>query len=77
MVKPAYISVVVEKDGRLGKVKILMGSSYEINKEAIRVVKLMRKWEPGQCQGKNVRSRVFIPFKPEYFSKAKIQIEKN
>lgn len=48
------VSFVVEADGKVGEVKILRGLSEGFNAEAIRVVKSLPDFIPGQNNGKNV-----------------------
>lgn len=42
-----FIKFVVEKDGSVSHPEILLGVSDECNKEAIRVVNLLPKWQAG------------------------------
>lgn len=56
-----YLSIVVEKDGSLTDIKVLRGIGEEFDKEAIRLIKAMPKWEPAEISGKLVRSRMTIP----------------
>ena len=56
-----YIRFVVEPEGTITNIKIMRGVSKTIDAEAIRVVKLMPKWIPGQVKGKNIRAIYTIP----------------
>ena len=56
-----YVQFVVEKDGVISEVTIRRGAHKLLNDEAIRVVKLMPKWEPGSMRGKKVRVRYTLP----------------
>ncbi len=59
-----YISFTVEKDGTLNDVKIdgrKLG--YGIEDEAIRIVKLSKRWNPGMYNNKPVRVKYNIPIK--------------
>lgn len=49
------VGFVVEKDGSLTDINIERGVSHDIDAEAIRLVKLSRKWMPGKVQGKPCR----------------------
>jgi TonB family protein len=49
-----YLSFVIEVDGRVADVKLLRGQGGGLNEEAMRVVRLMPKWEPGTRKGKPV-----------------------
>jgi protein TonB len=57
-----FVSFIVNKDGTICDVKII--KTY-VNKyldaEAIRIVKLMSKWIPGEISGKKVRTRFVLP----------------
>jgi tonB family C-terminal domain len=55
------VSFVVEADGSISHAKVARGISAELNKEALRVVRAMPKWEPGRHQGKVVRTRYVLP----------------
>lgn len=50
-----YVSFVIEKDGSISDIKILRDIGYNSGKEAIKVLKKMPKWKPGQRNGENVR----------------------
>ena len=56
-----YVSFVVEKDGRVGQVKILRDIGGGCGNEAVRVVKSMPKWKPGKQRGKPVRTQFNLP----------------
>lgn len=56
-----YIEFVVEKDGTPTQFKILKGVDPALDKEALRVAKTMKKWIPGEQQGKKVRSKFKLP----------------
>ena len=56
-----FVSFVVEKDGRVGQVKILRDIGGGCGNEAVRVVKMMPKWKPGKQRGKAVRSQFNLP----------------
>lgn len=55
------VKFVVEKDGSIGNVQILKGVDKDLDKEAIRVVKKMPKWQPGKNNGVAVRSYFTLP----------------
>ena len=56
-----FVSFVVEKDGRVGQVKILRDIGGGCGAEAVRVVKSMPKWKPGKQRGKPVRTQFNLP----------------
>jgi len=58
-----YVTYVVEKDGSVSHVKILRGVHESLDKESLRVVKEMPKWEPGKQKGKPVRVQYSLPIK--------------
>lgn len=55
------VSFYVEKDGSLSDITIPAPLSPGLDREAVRVVRLMPKWVPGQSNGKNVRTIMQIP----------------
>lgn len=55
------VRFVVEKDGSIGQVSIVKGVDKSLDKEAIRVVKGMPKWQPGKNNGVAVRSYFTLP----------------
>ena len=56
-----YVGFIVEKDGSISDVKIMRGVTSHLDREAMRVVKKMPKWKPGEDKGKIVRSKVTLP----------------
>ncbi len=60
-----FISFVVEKDGELVDFKVMKSTNEILSKEALRVCKLMPKWEPGgvYSEGKKVflNMRIVLP----------------
>ena len=58
-----FLEFVVEKDGSISGVKVLVGVYPELDQEAIRVVKIMPKWKPGKQMGKAVRCFYQIPIR--------------
>ncbi len=55
------VQFVVEKDGSIGQVKLLKGVDPSLDKEAMRVVKSMPKWQPAKNNGVVVRSWFTLP----------------
>ena len=55
------VSFVVEKDGFISDVEIAQSVNPILDKEALRVVKLMPKWKAGVQKGKPVRVKYSIP----------------
>ncbi len=56
-----YVQFIIEKDGSVSNVKILRGIIPSMDKEVIRVIKLMPKWKPGTQRGKVVRVQFNMP----------------
>ena len=52
---------VVERDGSISDVQVVRGQDPSLDKEAVRVIKTMPKWAPGQQRGKPVRVRFTLP----------------
>ena len=52
---------VVERDGSISDVQVVRGQDPSLDKEAVRVIKTMPKWTPGQQRGKPVRVRFTLP----------------
>lgn len=55
------LSFIIEKDGKLSDIQILRGISPELDREALRVLKLAPAWKPGQQNGHPVRVKYTIP----------------
>ena len=53
----------VNKDGKIVDIKVLKSVHPDLDAEAIRVIKKMPAWTPGQQGGKNVRVRFNLPIK--------------
>lgn len=56
-----YVAFVIEKDGSITDVKVLRSVDPALDKEALRVVKSMPKWNPGQQRNKPVRVSYTVP----------------
>jgi TonB family protein len=48
------VSFVISKDGEVGNVKVIHPVSPDIDREAVRVIKLMPKWKPAELKGQKV-----------------------
>jgi periplasmic protein TonB len=55
------VSFVVEKDGSLTDIKVLRDLGYGTGAEAIRVLKKLPKWSPGEQNGRKVRASYVLP----------------
>ncbi len=58
-----YVTFIVETDGTINDVKVLRGIGGGCDEEAVRVVKMMPKWTPGNLKGKKVRVQFNLPIK--------------
>ena len=58
-----YVTFVVEPNGTVSGARVLRGIGGGCDEEAIRVVKAMPKWKPGQQRGKSVRVQFNMPIK--------------
>lgn len=60
-----YVTMVVEKDGSLTDIKVLRSAQGgpAFDQEAIRVISLMPKWNPGSQNGHLVRVQYNLPVK--------------
>jgi TonB family protein len=56
-----YLSFIVHTDGKIEDVKILRGIGGGCDEEALRVVKLMPRWNPGKQNGKMVNIFYTMP----------------
>ncbi len=56
-----YVSFIVEKDGSVGRAKIVRGVDESLDNEALRVVSAMPKWEPGKQDGQTVAVQYTVP----------------
>lgn len=55
------VSFIVEPDGSLNGLTVEKSVSEQLDKEALRLLRQMPKWEPGRYQGKAVRVRYVLP----------------
>ncbi len=56
-----WVSFVVEKDGQISNVMVDRGAGYGMDEEALRVLKLSKKWKPGKQNGQPVRVKYTLP----------------
>lgn len=56
-----YVSFVVEPDGSITNVEVIRKVTRELDNEALRLVRRMPKWTPGEAGGKKVRTRCRLP----------------
>lgn len=55
------VKFVVEKDGTVANATILKGVDKDLDREALRIVRKMPKWQPGKNNGVAVRSYFNLP----------------
>jgi len=58
-----FVRFVIEKDGSINEVKVLKGVHELLDKEAVRIVSSMPKWNPGKQRGNLVRVAYNLPIK--------------
>lgn len=56
-----YVSFVVNKNGEVEDVQILKGIGAGCDEEALRVVRALPKWTPGEQRGRKVKVRFNVP----------------
>lgn len=56
-----FISFIVEPDGSITNIKVIRGLGFRTDVEAMRIIKRMPKWFPGEQNGKKVRCSYLIP----------------
>lgn len=59
------VGFIVDSDGSITDVKVVRGRSPALDREAVRVVKRLKRWEPGQYDGQPVPVRFHLPIKFE------------
>ena len=57
-----YVTFVIEKDGSVSNVEVLRGVHKLLDKEAVRVTKLLPRWSPAMENGRPVRFRFNLPY---------------
>ena len=55
------IQFVIEADGSISNVMVARGIDPDLDKEAVRVVQTMDKWNPGKQNGKPIRVKFTVP----------------
>lgn len=55
------VKFIVERDGSISNAQIVRGVDPDLDREALRVVKIMPRWEPGKNNGVVVRSWYTMP----------------
>ncbi|MBU3010780.1 energy transducer TonB [Polaribacter vadi] len=58
-----YIGGILLENGELKNLKVLKGINEILDKEALRITKLMEgKWSPAEFEGEKLRKKIVIPF---------------
>jgi TonB family protein len=57
------VKFTIKKDGTIDDIRVIKGVDSILDEEAIRVVKNMPKWIPGQSRGKDVNSQFTLPIR--------------
>ena len=55
------VNFIIDETGNVEKATILKGIGYGCDEEALRVIKLMPKWNPGMVKGKPVKVSFSLP----------------
>ena len=55
------VGFIVDRDGSLSNVKVERSVDPSLDKEAVRVVKAMPKWQPGKQKGSAIRVKFTVP----------------
>lgn len=55
------VTFVVEKDGTISSIKVPRDPGYGLGEEVKRVLRLSKKWKPGEQNGKLVRTSFALP----------------
>lgn len=58
-----FVNFIIEKDGKVGQVKIARGIGSGCDEEALRVVRMMPDWKPGEQRGEKVRVSFNLPIR--------------
>lgn len=56
-----FVQFVVDKDGNINDVKAVKGIGAGCDEEAVRVLKLAPRWNPGKQRGRAVKVRMILP----------------
>lgn len=67
------VQFIVEKDGSITDVQVVKSVDPSLDKEAVRMVRIMPKWNAGMQQGKPVRVKYIVPIKFTLGSKIKFR----
>jgi periplasmic protein TonB len=58
-----FVSMVIQKNGKLKDIKVVKGVHEELDQEAIRLVSKSGKWLPGKVRNQPVHCEYLVPIK--------------
>lgn len=56
-----FVKFIVDKEGGISSIDVIKGINADLDKEAVRVIKLMPPWKPGKQNGRSVKSQFVLP----------------
>lgn len=56
-----FVKFIVDREGAISNIEIMKGINADLDKEAIRLIKLMPPWKPGKQNGRSVKSQFVLP----------------
>lgn len=56
-----FVRLTIEKDGSVSAIQVIRSLSPETDKEVVRVIQSMPKWNPGKIKGEAVRTYFVLP----------------
>lgn len=56
-----FVKFIVDKEGGISQMEVIKGINADLDKEAMRVIKLMPPWKPGKQNGRAVKSQFVLP----------------
>lgn len=56
-----FVKFIVDKEGGISNIEVMKGMNADLDKEAVRVIKLMPPWKPGKQNGRAVKSQFVLP----------------
>lgn len=63
-----FLQFIVDKEGRIGNIKVVKGIGYGCDEEAARVLANSPKWKPGKQRGRCVKVKMTIPIMFKFVS---------
>jgi protein TonB len=56
-----FVKFIVDKEGGISQMEVIKGINADLDKEAVRVIKMMPPWKPGKQNGRAVKSQFVLP----------------